>query len=190
MVRIYQSKLYHQPAYLDLLINIANSVIGDNEILYVALKGTFKEFLFCTDKNVYIVKQGYMTGHTFGNGIFSMPHKNITNAEVNYGFLGNGYFEISAGGMQNTRKSYWSNDPDKSAAKQPNSISIASKVVSDSFNYAKNFILEKVNETHMPVNTVSTISPADEILKYKKLLDEGIITDEEFILKKKELLRL
>ena len=69
MVRIYQSKLYHQPAYLDLLINIANSVIGDNEILYVALKGTFKEFLFCTDKNVYIVKQGYMTGHTFCNGI-------------------------------------------------------------------------------------------------------------------------
>lgn len=42
----------------------------------------------------------------------------------------------------------------------------------------------------MPVNTVSTISPADEILKYKRLLDEGIITDEEFILKKKELLRL
>ncbi|EGV08200.1 hypothetical protein ACVR1N_07840 [Streptococcus constellatus subsp. pharyngis] len=56
MVRIYQSKLCHQPAYLDLLINIANSVIGDNEILYVALKGTFKEFLFYTDKNVYIVK--------------------------------------------------------------------------------------------------------------------------------------
>ena len=29
----------------------------------------------------------------------------------------------------------------------------------------------------------------DEIMKYKELLDEGIITEEEFSIKKKELLR-
>jgi hypothetical protein len=29
----------------------------------------------------------------------------------------------------------------------------------------------------------------DEITKYKELLDEGIITEEEFSIKKKELLR-
>lgn len=34
------------------------------------------------------------------------------------------------------------------------------------------------------------ISPADEILKYKKLYDEGIITQEEFDAKKKQLLNL
>ena len=33
-------------------------------------------------------------------------------------------------------------------------------------------------------------SPADEILKYKELLDQGIITQEEFDKKKKELLQL
>ena len=36
----------------------------------------------------------------------------------------------------------------------------------------------------------ATISGADEILKYKNLLDMGIITEEEFQLKKKELLGL
>lgn len=34
------------------------------------------------------------------------------------------------------------------------------------------------------------ISAADEIVKYKKLLDEGIITESEFQLKKKQLLDL
>lgn len=36
----------------------------------------------------------------------------------------------------------------------------------------------------------SKISPADEILKYKALLDSGVITQEEFDKKKKELLNL
>lgn len=40
------------------------------------------------------------------------------------------------------------------------------------------------------VNDNNTISSADEILKYKKLLDEGIITQEEFDAKKKQLLGL
>ena len=34
----------------------------------------------------------------------------------------------------------------------------------------------------------ATISGADEILKYKELLDQGIITEEEFQEKKKQLL--
>ncbi len=41
-----------------------------------------------------------------------------------------------------------------------------------------------------PQNTSNTLSDADEILKYKKLFDEGIITQEEFEAKKKLLLGL
>ena len=36
----------------------------------------------------------------------------------------------------------------------------------------------------------TTPSPADEILKYKELMDQGIITQEEFEAKKKQLLGL
>ena len=35
---------------------------------------------------------------------------------------------------------------------------------------------------------VQMVSNADEIRKYKELLDEGIITQDEFMIKKKELL--
>ena len=51
--------------------------------------------------------------------------------------------------------------------------------------YAKKvyqLILQKINESNK-------ISVADEILKFKKLLDDGIITKEEFESKKQELLK-
>lgn len=41
-----------------------------------------------------------------------------------------------------------------------------------------------------PFQTVSNFSAADEIIKYKKLLDDGIISEEEFQTKKKQLLKL
>lgn len=40
----------------------------------------------------------------------------------------------------------------------------------------------------IPDKTVPTSSAADEIMKYKQLLDDGAITEEEFYIKKKELL--
>lgn len=39
-------------------------------------------------------------------------------------------------------------------------------------------------------NNQTTVSNADEILKYKKLMDDGIITEDEFTAKKKQLLGL
>ena len=45
---------------------------------------------------------------------------------------------------------------------------------------------KKLDTNHVSVN----ISVPDEILKYKKLLDEGIITQDEFEAKKKQLLNL
>lgn len=48
------------------------------------------------------------------------------------------------------------------------------------------------NQNNAPAqsNSLSTISDADEILKFKKLLDSGIITQDEFDKKKKQLLGL
>ena len=52
----------------------------------------------------------------------------------------------------------------------------------------KDYIEKLINNNDNIVNQVSL--GADEILKYKKLLDEGILTQEEFDAKKKQLLGL
>jgi hypothetical protein len=49
--------------------------------------------------------------------------------------------------------------------------------------YKFHFVLEKISQT-------GEAGTADEILKYKKLMDEGVITKEEFEQKKKQLLGL
>lgn len=53
-----------------------------------------------------------------------------------------------------------------------------------------NYINKKIKEARTPKSTVAIqeTSPADEILKYKQLLDSGIISQEDFEKKKKELL--
>lgn len=58
-------------------------------------------------------------------------------------------------------------------------------------NHAKN-IQEKIQELLLKTKEPrsSNINNIDEIRKYKKLLDDGIITEEEFNKKKKELLGL
>ncbi|MFI3729461.1 SHOCT domain-containing protein [Vagococcus fluvialis] len=190
MASFNEKELYHQPVYLQQLVSVANENIPDSEEVFVALKGSFKEFLFCTDKNVYIIKKGFMTGNTFGSGHFKMPYRNITNVEISTQLIG-GYFEISAGGIQNTDKSFWSTDKKMDPAKQPNTISLSGKDLKEAFQYAGSLILDKVHSANNNlVNVTQSSSDADEIRKFKELLDEGIISQEEFDIKKKEILGL
>ena len=54
----------------------------------------------------------------------------------------------------------------------------------------KNAPQAPVQQNAVPVQPASTKSAADELKKYKELLDSGVITQEEFNAKKKQLLGL
>lgn len=57
--------------------------------------------------------------------------------------------------------------------------------------HGQNQIPQKENASELHTNTQpSHMSPFDEIRKYKELLDEGIITEEEFNIKKNNLLEI
>ena len=47
---------------------------------------------------------------------------------------------------------------------------------------------DELEKQDTPIEDVKNVSPANEIRKYKSLLDEGIITEEEFNIKKRQLL--
>lgn len=51
-------------------------------------------------------------------------------------------------------------------------------------------IKEYVQKMQSSTNSINQVSSADELIKYKGLLDQGVITQEEFELKKKQLLNL
>jgi len=171
--------------------NLAELLMPGEDVL-VKLKGAWKEALICTDRRVLIIKSGFMTGQTFGADSFQQPYGNIAGVQVKYGMV-SGYIEISAGGMANTAKDFWSGNRNTDPAKAPNCVSLNDKRQRDRFQQAATFILEKVSGTHRP--TAEGQGPADEresiisaIARLGELHVAGVLTEEEFSSKKAELL--
>ncbi|MGW8114034.1 SHOCT domain-containing protein [Caproicibacterium sp. NSD3] len=162
--------------------------VPQGENVELCLKGTNKEWLVCTDKKLYIVKKGFMTGHLIGGGTFQMPYQNITSVQTDYHML-SGYFEVSTGGTQGTKKNYWGNGQD-SPQQSPNCVTITGKPLLLKFQAACDFINKKISEANGKATGSTLSSAADEIKKFKELLDSGAITQEEFDAKKKQLLGL
>lgn len=177
----------------NILINLADQLVSNNETVVIMLKGAFKEYLIVTDKTLHIIKSGYMTGHMIGQGNFSMPLIQVSNTSVDFHFM-SGYFTVSAPGLQNTRKDYWSTDRNLDPAKSPNTISLGA-ANKDLFIKATQIINNRlIPNLHTSINIEQPASApksqADEIRSFKSLLDDGIITQEEFDAKKKRLLGL
>lgn len=189
----FSNKIYYHAEVKDTLVNLARDLVPSNEIVMIMLKGAFKEYLIVTDKTLYIIKSGYMTGHLVGQGNFSMPLVQISNTSVDFHFA-SGYFTVSAPGLQNTPKNYWSNDAKTDPAKSPNTISL-NKPVKDAFIHATQTInSELIPRLREPktseTSNNSSLNPADQLRSFKGLLDDGIITQEEFDAKKKQILGL
>jgi len=66
------------------------------------------------------------------------------------------------------------------------------KVSNEKMEEVVNYIKDKIKEAKKPqaATVVQQVSPAEELKKYKDLLDMDVITQEEFDAKKKELLNL
>ena len=66
---------------------------------------------------------------------------------------------------------------------------VSNEKMQEIVNYIKGRIRDAKN-VKTGATVISENSPADEILKYKSLLESGIISQDEFEAKKKELLGL
>src|ERR1019366_3020672 len=114
--------------------------IHQNEQVVVKLHGVYREALVCTNIRVIILKAGWMTGQLFGTDMFQCPYPNVAGAQVNFHLI-TAYFELSAGGMQNTKKSFWSTNNSISPAKAPNCVTIAGRDRAEKFRKACAFIM-------------------------------------------------
>lgn len=185
------------PAELMIALNpkfektIAAALEPGEEVL-VKLSGAFKEALVCTDRRVMIVKMGWGTGNIFGSNVFQLLYEQLSSVEVKFGML-TGYFEMSAGGMQNTMKSYWSQEKGHSPQTSPNCVSL-NRAIADKFREAVKFIMaRKAERISRPAQTAAAPIPAAEdpvamIEKLAGLRDRGLITEDEFGAKKAEIM--
>lgn len=156
-----------------------------NERVFVKLRGAYKEALVCTDSRVIILKAGWMTGQIFGTDMFQCPYQNVAGAQVSF-HLVTGYFELSAGGMQNAPKNFWKTDKSASPAKAPNCVSIAGRDRADLFGQACAFIMQRSSTGG------NGLQPSDDSLdtleRLAKLRDTGVISSSDFEQKKTQIL--
>ena len=165
-------------------------LLAPDEVIYIKIKGTWKEGLVCTDRRVIIVKSGFMTDHLFGTNIFQLPYSNITSVQVNRHWR-TGYLEVSAGGMQNTNKSYWATDKGHSSSSAPNCVTLNSPELFDRFQLAATFITQRIEAAHSgnaPLPASAAADPMAVLERLVRLRDSGAVTEAEFEAKKRQLL--
>lgn len=98
-----------------------------------------------------------------------------------------GYLQFeTASGMMNNKGSNFFGE---------NSFTFDTTVISnEKMKEVANYVRKRIDEiktaTDVPTTIINSVSPAEELKKMKELLDMGIITQEEFDLKKKQLLGL
>ncbi|GCE89684.1 hypothetical protein MSKU15_1285 [Komagataeibacter diospyri] len=173
--------------------------VKPGETVLVKICGAAKEALICTDSRVLIIKTGLMTGHLFGSNVFQLNYSNIASAEVKYKLL-TGYFEISAGGVQNSNMSYWSQDDATNPAKAPNCVSLTGKEMANSFREASQLIMQKIAEAKAPPPAHATSNAASpetsssssdlvsQLEQLAKLKEAGVLSQEEFDAAKRKLI--
>lgn len=154
-----------------------------DELLY-ELKGINGQLELYSDK-VIIKRKGFRAkmSQGFFKGDKTIYLNQITGIQIKPGtMLTNGYIQFTLAGGIESKKGILE------ATQDENTVMFAKKD-----NELVNKIKSKIEEliaSQKATNTINPLSPADEIKKYKELLDAGIITQEEFEQKKKQLLGL
>lgn len=145
------------------------------------IKWPQKVILTIGDHSLTIKRKGFMSANSHGfKGDKTIPFKNITAIQLKEPKMTNGYIQFSLIGGNESTQGLFASTSDE------NTIMVSKKEDYEKMVELKDYI---ENYNYERENTSSTsVSGADEILKYKQLLDQDIITQEEFNAKKKEIL--
>lgn len=161
-----------------------------NEEVMVKLQGQFGQALVMTNKRLYIVKWGMQAGSTFGGKCIAYEYRNITAIEIRKHAMSR-FVQILTPATQDRKLSYWANsDKPESAIASDFAVTYETKkdpLFQEAVNTARR-VMEKLHEgAH---HSVAADDSLDQLEKLAELKQKGILTDEEFQAKKKQLLGL
>lgn len=149
-----------------------------------------REFVFKSNgKFIVTVENGYLRISRKGlknlmiqgsKGEKSIPIKSITAVQLKEPGLTTGYLQFAYSGSSESKGGIMS------AVSDENTIIFTKKELQQATEL-KSLIESMQNENISPINQTSD---ADELKKFKRLLDDGVLTQDEFDAKKKQILGL
>ena len=134
------------------------------------------------DNKIIINRRGIMASLAYAfAGEKEILIDNITAIQYKKaGWCTNGYIQFTFKGCLEAKRGIIE------ATKDENSI-VFNSFQEKKFQYIKDEINKRIQSSNQPVKTISNL---DELEKLAHLRDKGIVTEEEFNLKKKELLNI
>ena len=115
----------------------------------------------------------------------SQKNAEIKSIQVKKAGLMQGYIQFGVSGGMESRRGVQAANYDE------NTVTFTSTLANKIAAEIKEYVENKLISNSVPTNTTaSKVSEADELMKFKKLLDDGVITQEEFDAKKKQILGL
>jgi len=144
------------------------------------IKSPMKVTLILTDTTLTIKRKGAMSVILQGlKGDKTIKLKNITSVQLKKPGMTKGYIQFSlSGGNENTKGVF-------KATQDENSIMFPTKQYGEMLEL-KGYIDEYDSDSYKP----SIKSNAEQIKEFKELCNNGIITQTEFDIKKKQLLNM
>lgn len=134
------------------------------------------------ENKVVILRKGALA--TMGHGLTGNKEillRNITGVQLKLGgALFNGYIQFTIPGGNESKRGIGAATQDENTVMFPKSENETAQAIKNK--------IEQLQMKADKVRVTPAISPADEIRKLKSLLDDGIITQEEFQTKKSKLL--
>ena len=151
------------------------------------IKKPGKTIITITGETITISRKGTLNMMNHGlKGDKTIPISNIIAIQVKKPGLTNGYLQFTiAGGNENHGGIF-------SATQDENTVMFSRKYWED-IKKLKEYIETRQSEIRRESNTITASAPkssAQEIMEFKNLLDQGIITEAEFEFKKRELLNI
>ena len=139
--------------------------------------------LILKDSGVVIKRgvKGFLLGGGMLRGEKSIPFSSIVAVQLKKAGIVAGYIQLTLMGGSEAKGGLWQSATDE------NTINFqAFGKNNELFAEAKELVEEKIHE----IRSGGHKSEADDLEKYAKLRDKGVLTEEEFQAKKKQLLRL
>lgn len=147
--------------------------------------GTNNKVIMVKDNTIKIVKRSGMLSTKREKVI---PVTNTSGVEVKKpGAVFCGYIQIQIAGQQSSVSTYTMSGGTVDVLKDENAVVF---VGDENYKTALEMQRHILNYNPAQQGAAAPLSDADELLKFKKLLDDGVISQEEFAAKKKQILGL
>jgi len=138
--------------------------------------------LILTDTGVIIKRgiKGFLLGGMMLRGDKTIPYSSIVAVQLKKAGMAAGYIQLTLAGGSEAKSGLFQSTMDENSI---NFYPLGKN--NEMFTEAKELIEQKI---HQVKSGYSAMSSADELEKFAKLRDKGIISEEEFQAKKKKLL--